>query len=193
MNQVKVLGIIVIGLALGGVVSYVSYPLLFPTPDPIEPPTEITTDSSEQIDQQVPEEDERAIGGPSESESDEVLAGGDIAPYREFSKERYEEALDDEKIIFLYFCSHQDPICDVEQPDIEDGFDKLTDTRVVGFRVDFLNDAASDTEEELAESFTIEKQRTKLILVDGEEEVRATDAWTTLRFVEAVEAVLEDQ
>ena len=113
-----------------------------------------------------------------------------------FSYDAYESALIDKQDIFLYFCSDQDPICLVEKPDIIDAFDMFaqegTYPNLTGFVLDFQNDQVDADEKSVIDLFSVEKQHTKIIVVGGEEIVRATDAWTLRRFEEALENALSD-
>ena len=172
--------VIFLGLLMGGLGSYVGFNLLSEKADLYRETSEVVSESSIQASPTA--EIDRAIGGMVDSahagESGTIISGEENAPYRMFDSGLYEQAVSDKSVIVLYFCSDEDPICQVESPDIAEGFDKLTVSNVVGFQIDYQQETMS--------------AYTKLVLVDGEEVLRSSEAWTTPRFVEAVEKVVND-
>src|SRR3990167_8737773 len=68
--------------------------------------------------------------------SGKVLAGKS-APYLEFNQADYDKALKEGKIVLLDFYANWCPICRAEEPNIKQGFNELTNSQVIGFRVNF--------------------------------------------------------
>ena len=108
--------------------------------------------------------------------SGKVLAGKS-APYLEFNQADYDKALKEGKIVLLDFYANWCPICRAEEPNIKQGFNELTNSQVIGFRVNFNDNDTDDDEKKLAETFKIPYQHTKVILKDSKEVFRTSDAW----------------
>lgn len=111
-----------------------------------------------------------------EGYSGEVLAGNS-APYLVFNKADYDKAIASGKIVFLDFFANWCPICRAEAPEIKAGFDGLTRSDIVGFRVNYNDSDTDDDEKELAKQFGITYQHTKVILKDGREVFKSLDQW----------------
>lgn len=106
----------------------------------------------------------------------EVLAGSS-SPYLVFNKADYDKALAEGKIVFLDFFANWCPICRAEAPEIRAGFDGLTRSDVVGFRVNYNDSDTDDDEKELAKQFGITYQHTKVISKDGREVLKSLESW----------------
>lgn len=119
-----------------------------------------------------------------------VLAG-ESSPYLEFSKADYQKALSEGKIVVLNFYANWCPICRVEQPEIEKGFNALASDRVIGFRVNFADSDTDQDEKDLADQFNIPYQHTKVILKNGQEVKRSGDQWNQQTFNQEVNSALE--
>lgn len=97
-----------------------------------------------------------------------LLAGSETTPYQEFNQEAYNQALADDKKIFLQWYATWCPSCRAEQKIAQPFFDSLDDEDVVGFRVNFKDKDTSDDEEDLAREFGVSTQSTKIFIVNGE-------------------------
>ncbi|HEY9702954.1 MAG TPA: hypothetical protein V6C58_10935 [Allocoleopsis sp.] len=98
--------------------------------------------------------------------SGEVLAG-DSSPYIAFNQEDYQDALDNDKVILLYFYSEWSDTSKADQKAIYDAFNKMTHDKAVGFRVNYQDDFTDSVEKGLAQSFGVTGSRYKVILKDG--------------------------
>ena len=98
----------------------------------------------------------------------EILAGS-TTPYIVFNKEDYDKAIDENKIILLYFYANWCPICLSEQKEVFAAFDELNREDVIGFRVNYRDSDVDDFEEELAKEHGITYQHTKVIIQNGED------------------------
>lgn len=96
-----------------------------------------------------------------------VIAGS-VTPYKEFTKADYDRAIADGKVVFLNFYANWCPVCRAEAPDLVDGFNKLNNPNVVGFRVNFKDDETDEAEKALASEFGITYQHSKVIVKDGQ-------------------------
>lgn len=119
------------------------------------------------------------------------VVSGSSSPFVEFSQEGYEKAIADGKIVFLDFYADWCPICRVEAPIINSGFEKLTTDKVVGFRVNFKDAMTDESETALAKELNIPYQHTKVFLVNGKEVERYPDQWDKEDFDNAFEKVLQ--
>lgn len=115
---------------------------------------------------------------------------GTSSQYLEFTQADYVQAQKDGKIIFLDFYADWCPICRAEAPAIQEGFDNLNNENVVGFRVNFKDAQTDDAEKALAKEFNIPTQHTKVVLKDGKEILRSSDAWDADTFASEMKTVL---
>ena len=92
-----------------------------------------------------------------------VIAGS-VTPYKEFTKEEYDRAVADGKVVFLNFYANWCPVCRAEASEIAAGFDELNNPNVVGFRVNFKDDETDESEKVLAQEFGITYQHSKVIV-----------------------------
>ncbi len=118
-------------------------------------------------------------------ENGAVLAGT-TSPYLEFTPESYQKALDDGKVVLLYFYASWCPICKVEQKHTFAAFDELNNENVVGFRVNYRDSDTDKNEEALAKQFGITYQHTKVILKDGKQILKAPDSWDKQRYLDEI-------
>lgn len=119
-----------------------------------------------------------------------ALLAGKTSPYLEFNKADYEKALSQNKIIFLDFYANWCPICRVEAPELQAGFNDLSTDSVVGFRVNFNDSDTSEEEKALAKEFGVTYQHTKVILQDGKPVLKSGDQWDKAEFLKQINAVI---
>jgi thiol-disulfide isomerase/thioredoxin len=96
----------------------------------------------------------------------EVLAG-DSSPYVVFNQEDYQNALDNDKVILLYFYSEWSDTSKADQKAIYDAFNKMTHSQAIGFRVNYDDDFTDSVEKGLAQTYGVTGSRYKVILKDG--------------------------
>lgn len=125
---------------------------------------------------------------PEEAEKSYILAGK-TTPYIEFNKLDYEKAVSSGKIIFLEFYANWCPICRAQEPKLFEGFDALTDEKVIGFRVNYNDDETNELEKQLAKDFGVTYQHTHVILRDGKVVSKTNDDLDKESFVSLVENV----
>ncbi len=117
----------------------------------------------------------------TDSFTGEVLAGKS-ALYLAFKQADYILAGKQNKVIMLDFYANWCPICRVEAPVMKGGFDALTSSNIVGFRVNYKDTETDSDEKALADQFRIPYQHTKVIIKDGKEVARFSDAWDSATF-----------
>lgn len=140
------------------------------------------------VDSSMPVPENNTIEGKKVSKegySGNLLAGSG-SPYLEFTKADYDKALSEGKVIFLEFYADWCPICRAQTPDLNAGFDSLSNPNVVGFRVNY-NDSETDvSEKDIAKQFNITYQHTHVILKNGKEVYRSSDQLSKEDFLEVV-------
>ena len=114
---------------------------------------------------------------------DGLLAGVEETPLRDVTEDAYKEAVSSGKLVALYFYANWCPICKAEFPLMEDAFDELAGQPVIGFRVNYKDSETSSFEEELARTFGIGYQHTKVLLRGDERLLKSPDSWDTERYL----------
>lgn len=119
-----------------------------------------------------------------------VLAGAS-APLLDFTQADYNAALSSSKLIVLYFYANWCPICAKEFPLMQQAFNELTDDQVVGFRVNFNDDATSPEEEALALELGVAYQHTKVFLKGGQRLLISPESWTVERYLAEITQAIQ--
>jgi len=101
------------------------------------------------------------------------LIAGSTSLFLAFNQSDYDKALGEGKTIFLDFYANWCPVCRGEEKDIEGGFDSLTNSNLVGFRVNYNDSETDENENKLADEFNVPNQYTKIIIKKGEEIYRS--------------------
>lgn len=173
--------LIIVGIVVVVAVGWFVYSMISPSSNTHMTEDKMMKDESMMEGDSMMEKDEDAM--MDEGSYGTVIAGTS-SPFVEFNKDGYEKALSDGKIVFLDFYANWCPICRVEAPIIDSGFNGFTTEDIVGFRVNF-NDSDTDSDEKkLAEEFNIPYQHTKVLLVDGKEVARSQEQWNASDFSE---------
>lgn len=120
-----------------------------------------------------------------EAFSGELLAGSpEQSPLLVFEQDDYEKALASDKLVVLYFFANWCPTCRAEQPHLEGAFDAYTGDDIIGFRVNYNDNATSPEEEQRARDFGVGYQHTKVFLKDGERVLKSPESWEQSRYLE---------
>ena len=114
-----------------------------------------------------------------------VLAGSS-SPLLEFNQADYNKALASDKLVMLYFYANWCPICKAEFPKMQQAFNQLSGSDVVGFRVSFNDTETTEQEEALAKQFGVAYQHTKVALRNGQRVLKAPDSWDTQRYLDEI-------
>lgn len=113
------------------------------------------------------------------------LLAGETSPFIEFNQADYDKAKKEGRNIMLYFYASWCPLCANETSNsTEPAFDSLTDSRLVGFRVNFNDGDTDDFEKGLAREFKVTSQHTKVFIVDGEVTEKTSAIWKKDRYLE---------
>ncbi len=133
-----------------------------------------------------PDEIEKpSLTTPTLSYQGQRLAGG-AAPLLDFAKSDYEQAIASDKLVVLYFYANWCPICVAEFPKMQTTFDGLTNSNVIGFRVNFNDNQTDDDEEQLARQFGVAYQHTKVFVKNGQRILKSPESWEQTRYVEEI-------
>lgn len=114
-----------------------------------------------------------------------VLAGGE-AQYFDFNQAQYEEALDSDKLVMLYFYADWCPVCRFEVKRLKEAFDELETDGVVGFQVNYNDKYTEADEKKLAQEFGVAYQHTKVFLKNGKRVLKSPESWGKERYLEEV-------
>lgn len=137
-----------------------------------------------------PTQPESTISGQTAPGYKGKVLAGNPSPFLEFSKQDYEKALSENKIIVLNFYANWCPICRSEEPALYEGFNSLATDKIVGFRVNFKDSETDPDEEALAKDFKIPYQHSKVILKEGKEFSRSLDSWDKTTFDDEINKAL---
>lgn len=127
-------------------------------------------------------------GGGGGAPTGEVqLSPGEYVPYQDGM---FDAALEQDKVIFLEFYANWCPICANQEPKIEAAFQDITNSDIVGFRVNYKDSDTDDAERDLARRFGITYQHTHVILDrDGNVAIKSLDTWSEERIKEELRMV----
>lgn len=125
-----------------------------------------------------------SVGEPYSYEG-EILAGSmAMSPLIDFNKNDYERALQTDKLIVLYFYANWCPLCKAEvETALYPAFNELATDDIVGFRINYKDNATDKDEEALAKEFNITYQHTKVFVRDGVRVLKAPDSWDKTRYL----------
>lgn len=118
-----------------------------------------------------------------------VLAGKS-APLLDFNKKDYEKALASKKVVVLYFYANWCPDCKKEFPLMEEAFNMLDTSNVIGFRVNYKDSETDHDEEALASEYGIAYQHTKVLLKDGKRIQKSAESWNRDRYLSEINTAL---
>lgn len=110
--------------------------------------------------------------------SGQVLAGTK-SPLFDFNKADYDKAVASGKLVALYFYANWCPICKAEFPKMQEAFNRITDDKVIGFRVNYNDDQTDNDEKELARGFGVAYQHTKVFVKNGQRILKAPESWNS--------------
>jgi len=151
-----------------------------------------------QTDQSMAEKDKMAKDEGTMEKDTEMMEkspytgkalAGTASKYLEFSKADYEKALGENKKILLYFYANWCPICKREQVDTFAAFNELSDSNLVGFRVNYKDGDDDADEKALAQQYDVAYQHTKVILKDGKQVGKWPDSWNKQRYLDELTKV----
>ena len=115
-----------------------------------------------------------------------IVLAGSAAPLLDFNQEDYAAALAANKNIVLYFYANWCPICAAEFPKMQEAFNRLDDSSVVGFRVNYNDNQTDAYETGLAREFGVAYQHTKVFLKNGERVLKSPESWEKDRYLSEI-------
>jgi thiol-disulfide isomerase/thioredoxin len=121
-----------------------------------------------------------------------ALLAGEKTPLLDFNKEDYEKALADDKIIFLYFYTIDCPKCLIDKKPMYEAFDSMESSKIIGFRVNYADEATDLYEGKLAYDFKIEGSHTKVVLKDSTMVLKSSSTWNKNDYVRQIAQFLDE-
>lgn len=121
-----------------------------------------------------------------EPPSDTTMQDDGVSHVFEFEQAAYQEALDQGKLVVLYFYANWCPICKAEFPNMQEAFSELGNDQVIGFRVHFNDNQVTQEQKDLAREFGIAYQHTKVFVKNGEQILKAPDSWEKQRYLDEI-------
>lgn len=120
-----------------------------------------------------------------------TLLAGQLSPLLDFKKADYEMAIKSDKLVVLYFYADWCPICREEViSGLYPAFSKLTNDKVVGFRINFNDNETDGDERALAREFGVVYQHTKVFLKDRKSILKSLQAWDEERYLNEIHKVV---
>lgn len=122
-----------------------------------------------------------------------VVLAGKEAPLLDFNEMDYEEAINSDKLVVLYFFANWCPTCKKENAEaLLPAFNELQNDKVVGFRVNYKDNQTDKKEEELAREFGVAYQHTKVFLKNGQRVLKAPDTWGKQKYLEEIQKNIDE-
>lgn len=109
----------------------------------------------------------------------------------DFSQKEYDAAVSSYKLVVLYFYASWCPTCNEEFPVMQQAFEELKNPNVIGFRIHFSDNQASDDEKKLAEKYGVAYQHTKVIVKEGKRVVKSPESWDEKRYLDEIGKLLK--
>jgi hypothetical protein len=119
-----------------------------------------------------------------------VLAGN-LSPYLEFNLKDYQKVTADGDVILLYFYTDRNTICVAEESKVFKSFNDMANAKMIGFKVHFEDDYATDSEKELAKSLNITSAHTKVILKNGIIKQKDSRSWDISTYAAQMSSYLD--
>ncbi len=107
--------------------------------------------------------------------------------YYRYSKEAYDSAIVEGKVVYLYFYASWCPICKESRPKILEAFNKMNFDDVIGFEVHYNDNEVTDEDREITRKYQIPYQHTTIIAKNGEQVFKSLEGLTTEKLIEEIE------
>jgi len=104
----------------------------------------------------------------------------------EISEENYNQELNSNRLVVLYFYANWCPICQAEFKDTINSFNQINNPNVIGFRVNYNDNETTDFERSLASQFGVAYQHTKVFVRNGTQILKAPDSWSVDRYISEI-------
>ena len=154
-------------------------------------PTQISIQSStiSQIASETPISTvtESAKIEPTKSKFDYESLPKYASRYYRYSKEAYDAAIVEGKVVYLYFYANWCPICKEARPKILDAFNSIEYLDVIGFEVHYNDNEEKDFDKEVTRNYQVPYQHTTIIAKNKEQKFRSLEALTKEEIVKQLE------
>jgi len=128
-----------------------------------------------------------AVDDMEQAHADTMEAGliaGDVSKYYDWDKAKFDQAIAEDKTIYLEFAANWCSSCKVQEAHLKAAFEELDDPNVIGFKIHYNDDETTAEHKALAKKYQVPYQMTKIILKDGEVVLKSPAPWEATRFLE---------
>lgn len=121
-----------------------------------------------------------------------VIVAGTNDPLYDFTPSIYEQALQSDKLIVLYFYANWCPICKVEtQEALYPFFNESMTGKVTGIRINYNDNQTDDSERAIAREFGVAYQHTKVLIKNGQRILKSPESWDKARYQTEINNLLD--
>ncbi|MBI4163850.1 MAG: thioredoxin family protein [Candidatus Aenigmarchaeota archaeon] len=106
--------------------------------------------------------------------------------YYRYSKEAYQSALNEGKVIYLYFYANWCPICKEARPKILEAFNKMDFDDVIGFEVHYNDGEEKDFDREITRNYQVPYQHTTIIAKNGGQVFKSLEELSADKLIEEI-------
>lgn len=122
------------------------------------------------------------------------VISGITSPLLIFTKSDYVRALEESRVILLYFFDDREQICKTEFLHISTAFHDLEEENVIGFILNFNETEAKRAEKIMREEMNVVAPNTKMIVKDGTILKKDASTWIKEKYIAEIKnALLESQ
>lgn len=116
-----------------------------------------------------------------------TILAGSTSPVIDFNEADFDQAVQSDKLVVLYFYADWCPICKKEvQSAFLPAFDSLNEPDVVAFRVNYRDNFTDPVESALAREHGIAYQHTKVFLKNGKRVLKSPESWDRGRYLSEI-------
>lgn len=113
-----------------------------------------------------------------------------VVGFVKYTKERFEQAVAEKKVIVLDFAANWCLDCLREEPELRKGVMELKSPDVIVLKIPYTDSDTLPEHTALAQQYQIAYQHTKVIIKDGAVVLKTPEVWTAGRFVAELQKVL---
>lgn len=125
-----------------------------------------------------------------DSEGNDRSDDGGKSVYVRYDKGHYEQSVSEGKVVLLDFYASWCPICRSENPKIREGVSEFDSGNIIAYQVHFNDGETNSDDEEIANTFGITLQHTKVVVKNGEQFSKSLESWDKDKTVSEINKAL---